>query len=427
MKPKVLIATTSRWFTTARLGMALKNAGCTVEALCPIPHPLTQTDVAQQIHTYNGLIPLKSFDDAILAAAPDLIVPCDDVAARDLHELYKKSQRQESRGRATCAVIEQSLGAPENLATVYARAAFMERASAEGIRVPKTRAIANRSELENCASQIGFPMVLKADGTSGGLGVRVVRNIEQAICTLEFLQSPPCFARALKRAVINRDYTLAWPSLLRRRPAVNAQAFVAGHEATSTVACWKGKVLASLHFEVLRKVSTAGHATVLRIIENSEMSLATKAICECLCLSGVHGFDFMLETATGNAFLLEMNPRATQVGHLTLGPGRDLPAALHAAISGDPIHCSSKLTENHTIALFPQEWIRDPQSSFLQTGYHDVPWDQPELVQACIHARSRQYQYKYHSNRKRREQVFATSPGFWLAAESGQKISGDAA
>jgi len=425
VKPKVLIATTSRWFTTARLGMALKNAGCTVDALCPVRHPLTQTDVAQQIHIYNGLIPLKSFENAILASAPDIIVPCDDAAARHVYELYKKSQRQGSRGQAMCALIEHSLGAPENLPTVYARAAFMELAAAEGVRVPKTRAIANRYELEKWASQIGFPMVLKADGTSGGVGVRVVRSVEEAIRMLEFLQSPPWFARAFKRAVMDQDYTLLWPSLLRRRTKVSAQAFVAGEEATSAVACWKGTVLAGLHFEVLNKANAAGHATVVRIIENSEMSLATEAICRRLRLSGVHGFDFMLEAETGNAFLIEMNPRATQVGHLTLGAGRDLPAALLTAISGDAIQSSPKLTDNHTIALFPQEWIRDPQSSFLQTGYHDVPWDQPELVQACIHARSRQH--GYHSNGKSLEKVIAPSPHFLLTGKKVQKITGDAA
>ena len=426
MKPKVLIATTSRWFTTVRLAMALKNAGCTVDALCPVRHPLTQTDVAPHIYVYNGLIPLRSFEDAILATAPDLIVPCDDIAARHLHELHEKSRCEGSRGRAICALVEHSLGAPENLPIVYARAAFMELAAAVGIRVPKTQVITNRYELEECVSQIGFPIVLKADGTSGGIGVRVVRGMETAFRTLELLQSPPRLARALKRAVIDRDYALLCPALLRRRTVVNAQAFVAGREATSAVACWKGAVLASLHFEVLSKANAAGHATVLRLIENREMSLATEAICRQLRLSGVHGFDFMVEAETGNAFLIEMNPRATQVGHLTLGAGRDLPAALYAAMSGDPIQSSPKLTENQTIALFPQEWIRDPQSSFLQTGYHDVPWEQPELVQACIHARAGQH--GYHSNGKNRDKVISRTTDFLLAAAKGvQKISSDAA
>jgi hypothetical protein len=92
----------------------------------------------------------------------------------------------------------------------------------------------------------------------------------------------------------------------------------------------------------------------------------------------------MLEAHTENAYLIEINPRTTQVGHLALGAGRDLPAALYAALSGDSISASPKVTDKDTIALFPQEWMRDPASEFLRSGYHDVPWEEPVLVSDCI-------------------------------------------
>ena len=164
---------------------------------------------------------------------------------------------------------------------------------------------------------------------------------------------------------------LVWPSLLRRRPVVNAQAFVAGREATSAIVCWKGAVLASLHFEVVKKASSRGHATVVRLIENAEMSAAAEEMARRLNLSGLYGFDFMLEAETGNTYLVEINPRSTQVGHLSLGPGRDIPAALYAALSGKAVEATPKITEKDTIALFPQEWIRDAESPFLRLAYHD--------------------------------------------------------
>jgi len=171
---------------------------------------------------------------------------------------------------------------------------------------------------------------------------------------------------------------------------MNAQAFVAGREATSTVACWEGTVLASLHFEVLKKADQSGHATVVHSIANPEMSSTVEVMVRRLNLSGLHGFDFLLESGTGNAYLIEINPRATQVGHLMLGPGRDLPAALYAALTGKAVQEAQRLTDNDTIALFPQEWIRDPMSEFLRSGYHDVPWEQPELVHACVRSRRTQ-------------------------------------
>jgi predicted ATP-grasp superfamily ATP-dependent carboligase len=112
------------------------------------------------------------------------------------------------------------------------------------------------------------------------------------------------------------------------------------------------------------------------------MSTVAEKIVGRLNLSGIIGFDFMLEKQSGNPHLIEVNPRATQVGHLNLGPGRDLPAALYAAFTGEAIREAPKVTENRIIALFPQEWKLNPESPFLQSGYHDVPWEEPELIRA---------------------------------------------
>jgi hypothetical protein len=339
---------------------------------------------------YHGLDPITSFADAIVATKPDLIVPSDDLATQHLHALYQQQQRKHGAATPICALIERSLGASKNFPYLYARTKFMEMAQGEGIRVPQTAVIADASDLRNWLSHAGLPTILKADGSSGGTGVRVVRSPEDAERALEDLQAPPLMARAAKRALIDQDVTLVWPSLLRRRSIVNAQTFIAGREATSAVACWNGEVLASLHFEVVNKAGSSGYATVLRLIDNREMVTAAESMVRRLGLSGMHGFDFMLEAQTGNAYLIEINPRSTQVGHLTLGLSRDIPAALFAAVSGQKVRPAPKVTEDDTIALFPQEWIRDPASAFLQSAYHDVPWDRPELIRACVSARRKQ-------------------------------------
>jgi len=405
VKPTVLIATTSHWFPAARLAMALASAGCTVDAVCPSRHSLGKMSVVRQIHPYRGLMPLHSFADAIAATNPDLIVPGDDLATTHLHRLHAREKLRGNGGQTICELIERSLGTAESFPVVYARAAFMEVAREEGIRAPKTEVIANLQDLRNSVVRVGFPMVLKADGTSGGEGVRVVQTMDEAERAFRALQAPPLLARAAKRAFMDRDKTLVWPSLLRHRSIVNAQAFVAGREATSTVACWKGNVLASLHFEVVNKRDAAGPSSVLRAIENAEMLTAAVKMVRRLQLSGIHGFDFMLESHTGNAYLIEINPRSTQVGHLPLGPGRDLPAALYSVLSGDPLRAAPQVTEKDTITLFPQEWLRDPASPFLTSGYHDVPWEEPELLRACIRKRWKQ---KIRSSKKVAVQALST-------------------
>ncbi len=385
IKPTVLLAMTTRWIPMVRLAMALNNAGFALDAVCPPRHPLLKTKAARKTYAYDSLAPLRSLASAITASGPDLIVPGDDLAAMQLHALYEREFNRGGKDAPICRVIERSLGSPSSFPQVYARTGLLEIAREEGIRVPKTEVITDINQLREWEARSGFPAVLKSNGSSGGEGVRIVHTLEEAERAFRTLKAPPLLARAAKRALVNGDKTLILPSLLRRRSGLNIQEYVSGHEATSTVACWQGTLLASLHFEVLCKTTPTGPASVMRLIDSREMSIAAEKIVRRLNLSGLIGFDFMLEEQTGNPYLIEVNPRATQVGHLTLGPGRDLPAALYSALTGEVIREAPKVTENRTIALFPQEWKRNPESSFLQSGYHDIPWEEPELIRAFAH------------------------------------------
>jgi len=390
MKPRVLIATTSRWFPPARLGMALASVGFSVDAVGPTRHPIASIRALDQRHVYHALAPLKSFESAALRSRPDIIVPCDDTAVEHLHRLY---QIEQERGRARgkiCALIERSIGAPEWFEMLQSRTDITSLAAELSVAVPETEAILSSDGIPGWASRVGFPFAVKADGTSGGEGVRIVASIKEAERAYRKLYSPPALGRALKRALVDQDMSLFWPSLLRKPYRVSGQAYVQGVEATSTVACWKGNVLASLHFEVLSRRSETGASTALRLIEDPGMTSAVKAIIGRLKLSGLVGFDFMLDRTTGKSFLIELNPRATQVGHLALGPGRDLAAALFAAVSGTPVRERPKVTECDMVTLFPHEWLRNAESPWLRCGYHDVPWDEVEFIRLCVGTRRKQ-------------------------------------
>ncbi len=395
MKPTVLISTTTRWFPTARLATALSNAGFRVEALCPSGHPLNKTGSLARDYYYNGLRPIASFANAITASKADLVIPGDDLAARQLYQLYRQKLERHGPADSCCSLIVRSLGSAESFPTIFGRTLFIEMARAEGVRAPETAELHDSGDLDKWTKTAKWPVVLKADGTSGGDGVKIVKSLEEAKQAYRILAAPPLLARAVKRTLLDQDCTLLRPSLLRHGSIVNFQEFVPGCEATSAIACWNGAVLASVQFEVIQKAHARGHATVLQKIENSDMSNAAERIVSRLQLSGLHGLDFMLNKATGEAHLIEINPRSTQVGHLAFGPGHDLSGALYAAVTGDQNKPASRTTENDLVALFPQEWVRDAASPFLSSAYHDVPWGQQELVQACV--RSRRTQSAWYS------------------------------
>jgi hypothetical protein len=364
--------------------MALAQAGFSVDAVCPPAHPIAHTSALRMGHPYSGLTPLRSIARGIMASKPNLVIPCDDLASLQLHQLYASEENREGADSLICAVLSRSLGSPTNFPMLYERATFIEMAANEGLRVPKMTVVATLDEMRKWAINIGLPIVLKSDCSSGGEGVRVVQTMLEAEHAFKKLTAPPMLAQAAKRALIDGDNTRVWPSILRKRSVVSAQEFIAGHEATSLVACWNGTVLAENHFEVLNKVHASGPASALRRVDNPEMSAAVTRMVRRLNLSGMNGFDFMIETSTGNAYLIELNPRTTQVGHLALGPGHDLPAALYAAVTGNTPQPAPAVTQSDVIALFPAEWNRNPESAFLKTGFHDVPWAEPELIRACV-------------------------------------------
>src|SRR5207253_1474744 len=105
----------------------------------------------------------------------------------------------------TCKLIERSLGPPEAFPILFARGAFMALVHQQGVCGPTTVVLRSSDDLRRCSEDLGFPMVLKADGTSGGNGVRIVRNLDEALGVLHDLSSPPMLARALKRTLVDHD------------------------------------------------------------------------------------------------------------------------------------------------------------------------------------------------------------------------------
>lgn len=382
MRPRILLVATSRWLTTARLAMALTRNGCDVHAVCPAGHAVERVRNVCGFHRYRATAPVRSIAAAIAAARPDCIIPCDDFAAILLYRLCWESARMGET--STCALIERSIGPRASFPILSSRTRLIKVARELGIRTASTDVIRSAGELSEWVRRHGLPAVLKADGTSGGRGVRIVHSPHEAADALSALSSPPSPARAIKRALVNQDTNYLVPCLQRIRPVVSAQAFVAGQDANCTVACWNGQVLAGITVGVIQTLEPAGPASVVKVIENAEIAAAAEKVVRHLRLSGLLGFDFVLQEHTGNPQLIEMNARATQTGHLQLGPGKDLPGSLRASVAEQPLWKAACVTSNPLIAYFPQEWARDPTSRLLSEAHHDVPWDEPDLIRIAV-------------------------------------------
>jgi hypothetical protein len=376
-QPRVLLCATMWWTASARLATAFLRHGCRVSAVCPPGHPLRFVTGIESIYPYKLLNSVGSLKAAIHAARPSLIVPCDDGAVWQLHELH--TNEAELR-----PLIEHSLGAKEAYPTIQRRADVLQTAVELGIRVPFTQTVNSVEDLKGWC--LDAPAVLKIDGTWGGEGVTIVRSQSEAIGGFRSAFGVTKACIAWKRFLINRHPLALWSWRRRKSSSITIQEFIPGRPATTMFACWQGEVLASVTVEVLASRGAIGAATIVRLVQNEEIDSASRLLARKFMLSGFHGLDFILEEGTGAAYMLELNPRATQLGHLNLPSQGDLAGVLAAKLSNEPVcpPAPEDCIPGNTIAFFPQALNWNLKSVYLRDAYHDIPWEEPALVQELM-------------------------------------------
>lgn len=385
---RILLTDTARWPVVPRLAIAFAEAGCEVAVLCPLPgHPVERTRCVRRIFPYSGYSPLASLRSAVEAFDPHIVVPVCDRGVQHLHQLFATTQREGGAGTRIAATIERSLGAPEAYPVASCRCALLQAAESEGILVPRTAALNDLSDLQRWRAESSLPWVLKADGTSGGRGVRFVSDEIEAESLFRELAQRPSLAELAKRLLLNRDRGWSISDWRPSRRSVIAQSLIAGRPANCAVVCWEGRVLAGIAVEVVAASSLQGPATVVEVVPGAEMLSAAEKLAARLGISGFFGLDFMIESGTGAVYLIEMNPRCTPLCPLPLGKGSDLIAALVAQLAGQPAPDSEPVTTNNRIAYFPQAWtaLGDRPDELLSGAYHDVPEGEPDLIHELLH------------------------------------------
>jgi len=320
----------------------------------------------------QGLVVGPRFDEITRAWRPDLVVPLDELAARVLRDgrLYHKANPDVQR------LIERSLGAPAAFETVCSRQRLIETARECGVRAPPQQPALNLRAAKSAAAALGYPIVLKREQTCGGAGVAIAADAASLT---------RAFRRARLKAAAKR-LTRWMPGFqMSERTPLSLQQFVQGALAFRVVACADGDVLDGVSFlaEGRDATETRG-STILRQIEQVEMREATKTLVAALGCSGFVAFDFIV-ASDDKAYLIEMNARPIACGHLGRPYGHDIYGAMFDNLCQTPHAPAIPIDPPQTIALFPNELDRDPESPLLDGRadvFHDVPWDDPGVVNA---------------------------------------------
>ena len=279
-------------------------------------------------------------------------------------------------------MLQRSVGDPAQYALIESRNEMVALAQSEGIAAPETKCVFSEEQVEGWLNEHGLPAVLKADGTSGGEGVEIVCSRKEALRAFRTLRAPRATHIVVKRALIDRETNVVIPWALRRKRTVSIQSFVRGRDANIALACWQGKVLASISAEVLCTSRSKGPSSLVRLLPDGEMLRAAQKIAGRLNLSGLCGMDFMIDGQTGTHCFIEMNARSTQTCPLALGDGHNPVAWLSAVLAKTTPPQSVAVTKNEVIAFFPSACQCNPDQKLARVAYFDVPWDEPALIRA---------------------------------------------
>lgn len=361
--PKILIALLSpNWTGIARLPRALALAGFEVGALCPARSFLAVTRFNH--HRFELPVtgnPLHALDAAVRQFQPDWVLPGCDSAAYLLEAIvHTEAEGRWPLGNADLpALIRRSLGNGATPPKRLSKHDNLAMARALGLTVPAQHLVQNEGQAVAAALQMGWPVVLKADQGSAGTTVR--------ICQQE--------------SDLRRDFTALAQLVPHQRLAV--QSFVAGAIAMCAGVAVAGRLLESVPAHKLHTYpKSTSPCSAYEVIEHAGMTDALARMVQAHHFTGFCAIDVILEAGSGTPYLLEFNPRPTPLSASAVLHGHDMCAALFAHLRGLPYQRAPALIPQKTVALFPNEWLRDPGSPHLNQGHHDVPHDDPVLMQA---------------------------------------------
>ncbi len=274
-------------------------------------------------------------------------------------------------------VIDFSLGNPEFFEQMTRKSALQEACS--GILTPSERKVQRPEDVDEFARLCGYPVVLKRDFAAGGEGVAISNGPGDTRAHFARLNA--------LRSDIRVDYISPGSPLdLDENPAFVAQRFVRGNPVNYSLVALRGNILAGFGAFVLQESAANSISSVIRLTGHEAMAEVARTLIGRLGYTGFAGLDFIIEEGTGDLYFLELNPRPTPQSHLGAAIGMNLCTALYVGLNDGVPERVMPSQSALDVALFPQEWWRDPESRWFKSPYHDFPWDDPELIQRYGHS-----------------------------------------
>jgi biotin carboxylase len=366
----------------SRLPAALKSSGFRVMALCDTNSYLAKTKYLDQLICWTGLDYSNSLRKIlkILHVIEDfqaeLVIPADEETIVLLFQALKLCRLWRCYSSAQ-SVLERSLFRAEFLQKTIVKDAFIAFVAGLGVRVPENHVLHSKEGALKLANSLSFPIVLKRSIGSSGRQVSIHETVSTLISELqEVLRFG--FLREIKHQVTSL-LTKSYGSI---RNYWSLQQFVQGETAMFVFVAGQGKILG--HLPLYKKQTypdKTGPSSVIQSFDCPEMvEFATKIVKE-IEFNGFGSIDFIVDAQTQKPYVIEFNPRPIPACHLGQHFNVDFCRILMDYLQEKPLIPCQPLP-SQTIALFPSEYLRDPDSPYLKTAFHDIPWEDADLMAA---------------------------------------------
>jgi hypothetical protein len=404
MRPRILLLALSDWFGPTRLPHALQNAGFEVGLLAEPDGLIAQS----RFIDYRFALSLSHVRLGVLAPLirvmtefePRLVLPCDEAAVNLLQNMATGwaglrgplRQLPIALSPALRELLLRSLGDARSFLLRSHRAQARKLVAAMGVPAPPSVAVPYLQVARGFAAEHGYPVVLTRDERTGGVGARLCHDdaeLREAYTGFtEQMDAPPGLRQRLRQALWSVRTLYHLPGdltvLPRAEPDISVEMPVPGQLASHSVVAYDGRALAGLS-AVAEKVHPAplGAGTVVRLVQDAEMTDIGRRLVARSGFTGFAGLDFVRDATTGRLWFLKFTPRPTPLAHLGHLAGGDLCEALLVAVTGGfPVR--QRATKETTVALFPQDWMRDPDAVDRGAEHLDVPEDDPRLLSALM-------------------------------------------
>lgn len=375
MKPAALVVTMGMdAIAPARMPRELQRAGFSVTLLAPRGSFASHTGFVDRLGLYPDRVSLHewifSLAAAVRAVKPVWILPGDEISLRTLMQLVLDPPRglQPALRDELGAAIRQSLGNEAGWLGTIDKSRLFDVARRAGVRTAEGGGATSVDDAVALARQIGYPVIVRPAVGSAGEGT--------ARCATE------SDVRAALAALARPD---SWTP--HDAPRAVVQRWIDGNVVVRASVAAKGMEIAGA---TRRRIATHpgpfGPASVVEFIGLPAVQAANRRLFAALDMHGFVGVQYMLEPGADEPLLIEVNRRMLPATHGCAMVGIDLAGALAAVGSERAWDGPADLPVGPglRVALFPQEWYRDPDSSWLRTLASDAPWHDPALFAAML-------------------------------------------